>query len=81
MKTLFMIFVLFKLQMFIKLYFWVIIAINFVHKHSKCREKILELAEFIYYLSFTSLLFFKVLPSKLNSYFIVYKILMSIIFQ
>ena len=74
-----MILVLSKLQTFIQLHLLVVIAVSFVFKHSKYEEKILEMAEFIYYLSRTSPIFLNVLQSQIYNYFMVYKIEIPII--
>ena len=66
---------------FIQLYILVSIATRLVYKHRKCREKILEMAEFIYYLSRTSLIFLNALQSQIYSCFIVRGIQMPIILQ
>ena len=76
-----MIFVLPKPQMFIHLYLLVIIAANFVHKHSNCRVKMWEIAEFFRYLNRTSPVYLNALQSQIYSSFIVFKIQMPIIFQ
>ena len=75
------IFVLSKPQTFIQLYLLVVIAASFIYKHSKCKEKIQEIAEFIRYLSCMSLIFFNTLQSQIYSCFIVRKIQMPIILQ
>lgn len=56
-----MIFFLLKIQIFIQIYFLVIIVVNFIYKQSKCKEKILKMAEFTNYLNYISLVFFNAL--------------------
>ena len=76
-----MIFVLPKPQTFIQLHLLVIIAMSFIHKYSKYGKNILEMAEFIRYLSCTSLIFFNALQSQIHSCFIVHRIQIPIILQ
>lgn len=78
---LFVIPVLLKPQMFIQLYLQVVIAASFFYKYSKCRVKIWEIAEFIYYLSRTSPIFLHTLQFQIYSCFIVFNIQMLIILQ
>ena len=73
--------VLIKSQTYIQLYFLVIIATSLVHKNSKYLKKILEMAEFICYLSRISLIFFNNLQYQIHGWFIVYIIQMLIILQ
>ncbi len=70
-----------KPETFIQLYLLVVIDASLVHKHSKCEEKILEMAEFICYLSCTSPIFFNALQSEIHNSFIIYWIQMPIILQ
>ncbi len=70
-----------KSQTFIQLRLLVVISASLVHKYSKCGEEILEMAEFIRYLSRTSPIFFNILQSQIHSGFIVRWIQMPIILQ
>ena len=67
-----MIFVLSKLQMFIQLYLIIIIDASLIYKYSKYKKKIIEMAEFIRYLSYIFLIFFNALQSQIYSNFIIH---------
>ena len=68
-----MILVLPKPQMFIKLHFLVVIATSFVYKYSKYKKNILDMAEFIRYLSRMFPIFLNTLQSQIHSCFIIRK--------
>ncbi len=70
-----------KSQTFIQLRLLVIISTSLVHKHSKYKEEILEMAEFICYLSYISPIFFNALQFQIHSSFIVCWIYLLIILQ
>ncbi len=74
-----MILVLPKSQTFIQLCLLVVISASLVHKYSKYREEILEMAKFIRYLSCTSPIFFNASQFQIHSGFIVSWIQMPII--
>lgn len=70
-----------KPRTFIRLHLLVVISVSLVHKYSKCGEEILEMTEFIRYLSRTPLIFLNASQSQIHSCFIIYRIQMPIILQ
>ena len=53
-----MVHILFKFQIFFLLYFLAIIGLSLINKYGKCKEKILKVGEFIWYLNQTPIIFF-----------------------
>lgn len=66
------VYVLPKPEAFLQLYSLVVISSRLIDKHSKCGEKLLEVIEFIRYLSSTSPIFLHASQSQIHSCFIVH---------